>query len=85
MSLGHIYSLSTIIGVWILSIAIVIPVAVTGVHTDYCYCQINNSEFFSIWSSVMAFLVPLSLIIFRFFILFKTHLSLLGWALFLKK
>ena len=59
------YSLLTIIGVWILSIGIVSPVANTGVHTDYCYCAINNSDFFSIWSSLMAFLIPLSLIIFR--------------------
>ena len=69
MRLGRLSSGLTIIGVWVLSVAISIPAGI-AIETDDCYCQAGNSDFYFIWSLMMAFLIPLGLIMFSYFCIF---------------
>ena len=54
MRLGRLSSILTIIGVWILSVAICIPAAI-DIETNSCYCTIKPTHFKIRWLEVIRF------------------------------
>ena len=54
MRLGRLSSILTIIGVWILSVAICIPAAI-DIETNFCYCTIKPTHFNIRWLEVIKF------------------------------
>jgi uncharacterized membrane protein YciS (DUF1049 family) len=62
MGFGNQSSIMIVVSVWLLSIGIGIPGGF-NVITDEYYCQVQESDFHLWWNTILAFIVPLFLII----------------------